>query len=95
MVALLERSTRFPILVKLYYKGSDYSCLNYADKLNELTQILRYPLTYDRSSELTVNKIIDSLAKAKLIISCYLQSPWQWGTNEIRPASSFSFSQSG
>ena len=40
MGTLVERTTRFTMLVKLDYKDSDYTCLSYANKLGILPDML-------------------------------------------------------
>jgi transposase, IS30 family len=81
MGTLVERTTRFTMLVKLDYKDSDYTCLSYANKLGELPEMLRRSLTYDRGKELTYHSIISNLAGVKVYF-CDPHSPWQRGTNE-------------
>lgn len=81
MGTLVERTTRFTMLVKLDYKDSDYTCLSYANKLGDLPEMLRRSLTYDRGTELTYHSIISNLAGVKVYF-CDPHSPWQRGTNE-------------
>ena len=81
MGTLVERTTRFTMLVKLDYKDSDYTCLSYANKLGCLPRMLPRSLTYDRGKELTYHNIITGLARVKIYF-CDPHSPWQRGTNE-------------
>jgi transposase, IS30 family len=81
MGTLVERTTRFTMLVKLDYKESDYTCLSYANKLSGLPEMLRRSLTYDQGKELTYHSIISNLAGVKVYF-CDPHSPWQRGTNE-------------
>jgi IS30 family transposase len=81
MGTLVERTTRFTMLVKLDYKDSDYTCLSYANKLGALPEMLRQSMSYDRGKELTCHNIITGLTKVKIYF-CDPHSPWQRGTNE-------------
>ena len=81
IATLVDRKSRYTIILKL--KGKDATSVTQAltDKLETLPQALKKSLTWDRGmglakhAELTENTGI-------LIYFCDPQSPWQRGTNE-------------
>ena len=81
MGTLVERTTRYTILVPLEWRSSDYICLRFANKLTNLPEWLRKSLTYDQGRELMYHGTISGLSKAKIYF-CDPHSPWQRGTNE-------------
>jgi IS30 family transposase len=81
IATLVERTTRFTILVKL--KGKDtVSVVNaLRDKIKKLPDNLRNSLTWDRGMELAFHKQL-SVDTNIQIYFCDPRSPWQRGTNE-------------
>jgi IS30 family transposase len=81
MATLVERTTRFTILVKL--KGKDTLSVVHAlrKKIKKLPLFLRHSLTWDRGMELALHKQL-SIDTHIHIYFCDPQSPWQRGTNE-------------
>lgn len=81
IATLVERKSRFTLLVKI--KGKDtvsvVSAIKY--KILELPPILRLSLTWDRGMELANHKQL-SLATNIDVYFCDPRSPWQRGTNE-------------
>jgi IS30 family transposase len=81
IATLVERQSRFTILVKL--KGKD--TISVVDalraKILTLPQALRKTLTWDRGMELAYHKQL-TIATNIQIYFCDPQSPWQRGTNE-------------
>lgn len=81
IATLVERTTRFTILVKL--KGKD--TVNVVDalrkKIKTLPIFLRKSLTWDRGMELALHKKLSIDTKIKVYF-CDPKSPWQRGTNE-------------
>lgn len=81
IATLVERTTRFTILVKL--KGKDTVSVVGAlrKKIKKLPTFLRNSLTWDRGMELALHKQL-TLDTNIQIYFCDPQSPWQRGTNE-------------
>lgn len=81
IATLVERTTRFTILVKL--KGKDTVSVVGAlrTKIKKLPAFLRNSLTWDRGMELALHKQL-TLDTNIQIYFCDPQSPWQRGTNE-------------
>ena len=81
MATLVERTSRFTLLVKL--PGNDTTRVVHAitNKIIELPSQLKKSLTWDRGMELAKHKkfTIDTEIK---VYFCDPQSPWQRGTNE-------------
>jgi transposase, IS30 family len=78
---LVERTTRFTLLVPLDFKDSDYVTVSFANKMNNFPEHLRKSMTYDQGSEMSSHGNITGLSKAKVYF-CDPHSPWQRGTNE-------------
>ena len=81
VATLVERTSRFTLLVKL--TGNDTASVIHAitNKIIELPNQLKKSLTWDRGMELAKHKkfTIDTEVK---VYFCDPQSPWQRGTNE-------------
>jgi len=78
---LVERTTRFTVLVPLDFKDSDYVTVSFANKLNTFPEHLRKSMAYDQGSEMSSHSNITGLSKTKVYF-CDPHSPWQRGTNE-------------
>lgn len=81
IATLVDRKSRYTIILKL--KGKDAVSVNQAliEKFNSLPFELKRSLTWDRGMELA--KHIDFTEKTKIpVYFCDPQSPWQRGTNE-------------
>ncbi len=78
---LVERTTRFTLLVPLDFKDSDYVTVSFANKINNFPQRLRKSMTYDQGIEMSSHANFSGLSKAKVYF-CDPHSPWQRGTNE-------------
>lgn len=81
VATLVDRKSRYTILLKL--KGKDASSVNDAliKKFEELPREFKYTLTWDRGMELA--KHVEFTAKTGVpVYFCDPQSPWQRGTNE-------------
>lgn len=81
IATLVDRKSRYTILLKL--KGKDASSVNHAliEKFKEIPSKLRQSLTWDRGMELA--KHADFTANTGMkVYFCDPQSPWQRGTNE-------------
>ena len=81
MGTLVERVTRFTILVRLDHKDSDFTCMRFALKLIDLPKMLRKSMTYDQGRELSSHDSFTGLSQAQVYF-CDPHSPWQRGTNE-------------
>lgn len=81
VATLVDRRSRFTILIKVV--GKDAGTVNAAleQHIHRLPQQLRRSLTWDRGSELSKHKDL-ALATNIKIYFCDPHSPWQRGTNE-------------
>ena len=81
---LVERSTRFLILVKLPHPNAASAAhvlQAFTDKLNAIAQPMRKSMTYDRGREMAHHQQL-SANTGIAVYFCDPYSPWQRGTNE-------------
>lgn len=78
---LVERSTRYLLLVHLESKDAESVRLAFAKKLRSMPKDLKRSLTYDRGKEMAQHKQFTISTKMKVYF-CHPHSPWQRGTNE-------------
>lgn len=78
---LVERKTRFVMLVKLQGRTTEVVVKALAEKIQALPEALRRTLTWDQGKELAAHEklTIDTGVK---VYFCDPQSPWQRGSNE-------------
>lgn len=50
---LVERFTRYTLLVKLEFKDTDYTCVSFANAINIYAELLRRTMTCDQGKELS------------------------------------------
>lgn len=81
IATLVERKSRFTILVKLDEKDAETVTGALVQQIKMLPQILRKTLTWDRGMELAYHKKFTIATNIKVYF-CDPQSPWQRGTNE-------------
>ena len=81
IATLVERYSRFTILVKVQSKDTHTVVNALSGKIKSLPELLRLSLTWDRGMELAYHKKL-SLATDLKIYFCDPRSPWQRGTNE-------------
>jgi IS30 family transposase len=81
MATLVERTTRFTILVKLEGKDTTSVVNALSKKIKQLPNFLRQSLTWDRGMELAFHKRLTMDTNIQVFF-CDPQSPWQRGTNE-------------
>lgn len=81
IATVVERQSRFTILVKVEGKTTEAVVSALARQMSELPCLLRQSLTWDRGTELTAHKKF-SLATNMDVYFCDPSSPWQRGTNE-------------
>ena len=81
IATLVERSSRFTLLVKTPGKDAETVTAALAKHVSALPDELRKSLTWDRGSELAKHKDL-ALAGRISIYFCDPQSPWQRGSNE-------------
>ncbi len=78
---LVERKTRFLMLVPLKNKHSEEVRKSFARKVKRLPEQLRQTLTYDQGAEMTQHKLFTKETQMKVYFA-HPQSPWERGTNE-------------
>ena len=78
---LVERTTRYTILVPLTAKDADSVRLAYARKLGTLPKELAKTLTYDQGKEMSGHKLF-TIATGITVYFAHPGSPWERGTNE-------------
>ena len=81
MATLVERQSRFTMLVKLNGKDTASVVSALRRQIRTLPSALRRSLTWDRGMELAQHKQF-TVATAMQVYFCDPQSPWQRGTNE-------------
>ena len=81
MATLVERQSRFTILVKVNGKDTTTVVSALSKEVKKLPAALRKPLTWDRGMELAYHKQFTVATDVKVYF-CDPKSPWQRGTNE-------------
>lgn len=81
IATLVERQSRFTILVKVAGKDTQTVVAALTRKMIKLPETLRQSLTWDRGSELANHKSF-AIDTDMQVYFCDPQSPWQRGTNE-------------
>jgi IS30 family transposase len=81
IATLVERRTRFVMLVKIDSKESVAVAEALAKKIRKLPAELRRSLTWDRGSEMAAHKQFTIATDVKVYF-CDPRSPWQRGSNE-------------
>jgi IS30 family transposase len=81
IATLVERRSRFVMLVKVANKDTLTVTAALAKKMLKLPAELRRSLTWDRGTELTAHKQF-TIASDMKVYFCDPQSPWQRGSNE-------------
>jgi IS30 family transposase len=81
IITLVERSSRYVMLVKTHSKDSATVTKALAAKIRQLPAELRRSLTWDRGTEMSAHKDF-SLAADVQVYFCDPRSPWQRGSNE-------------
>jgi IS30 family transposase len=81
IATLVERRTRFVILVKLPSKEAADVAASLARKIRRLPSELRRSLTWDRGTEMAAHKQFTVATDVKVYF-CDPRSPWQRGSNE-------------
>lgn len=78
---LVERTTRFAILVPLKNKSSEEVRIQFGKAINQLPSHLKRSLTYDQGSEMAQHKKLTEETQMKVYFA-HPRSPWERGTNE-------------
>jgi len=81
IATLVERSSRFTLLVKVASRETEVVVPALAKHIAKLPEELRRSLTWDRGLELAAHKSL-TLATDIAVYFCDPRSPWQRGTNE-------------
>jgi IS30 family transposase len=78
---LVERTTRFVILVKMDGTTATDAMVGFSDKLNRVPRSLRLSMTYDQGSEMVKHAEITQRTGTAIYFADP-HSPWQRGSNE-------------
>jgi len=78
---LVERTTRFVVLVKMPTRKADVAACAFAGALNAIPAPLRQTLTYDQGKEMAAHSRL-ALDTGMRIFFADPHSPWQRGSNE-------------
>lgn len=78
---LVERTTRYAILVPLKNKTSEEVRKEFAKEIKKLPKQLRLTLTYDQGREMAGHKLFTKETEMKVYFA-HPKSPWERGTNE-------------
>ena len=81
IATLVERQTRYTMLVKVKGKDTNSVVTALIEQVQDLPDALRQSLTWDRGMELAQHKRF-TVATDIQVYFCDPQSPWQRGTNE-------------
>lgn len=81
IATLVERSSRYVMLVKVPSKDTQTVTRALARSIRRLPQELRRSLTWDRGTEMSAHKEF-TVATDVQVYFCDPQSPWQRGSNE-------------
>ncbi len=81
IATLVERSSRFVMLIKVEGKETETVTTALAEHVQLLPEVLKRSITWDRGSELANHKAF-TIATDVQVYFCDPRSPWQRGTNE-------------
>jgi IS30 family transposase len=81
IATLVERHSRFAMLVKLKRKDSTTVVEALAQQIGNLPETFRRPLTWDQGKEMARHKSF-TVATDVQVYFCDPRSPWQRGSNE-------------
>lgn len=81
IATLVERQTRFTLLVRVKGRDTDSVVTAISAQVRKLPTELRRSLTWDRGKEMTAHRRFTVATDVKVYF-CDPQSPWQRGTNE-------------
>lgn len=78
---LVERTTRYVILVRMPTRKADVAACAFAGALNAIPACLRQTLTYDQGKEMAAHELL-ALSTGMRIFFADPHAPWQRGSNE-------------
>jgi|SRR3989339_148698 len=79
--SIVERKTRYSILVKLEDKKSITVCSAFAKKLNMLPELFKKTMTYDNGTEMAEHKLLTKQTGMDIYFA-HPYSSWERGSNE-------------
>jgi IS30 family transposase len=79
--SIVERKSRYTILVKLDNKKSKTVCQSFSKKLSKLPLLYRKTMTYDNGTEMAEHKLITAQTGMDIYFA-HPYSSWERGTNE-------------
>ena len=78
---LIERKTRYALLVKLPNKKSDVVTSRFAQKFKAIPKLMRKTMTYDNGTEMALHKTFTKTTGIKVYFA-HPYSSWERGSNE-------------
>lgn len=78
---IVERKTRYTLIVKLKSRKADEVAKMFSKKLNQLNEKLRKSMTYDNGIEMAKHQVITQKTGMKIYFA-HPYSSWERGTNE-------------
>jgi len=81
IATVVERQSRFVVLVKVDGKGTETVVSGLSRQMKKLPRLLQKTLTWDRGTEMANHREF-TIATNMRVFFCDPSSPWQRGTNE-------------
>ena len=81
IATVVERQSRFTVLVKVDGKGTETVVSSLSQQMKKLPALLQKSLTWDRGTEMANHQEFTTATDMQVFF-CDPSSPWQRGTNE-------------